>query len=564
MVIKMSNENGRPWYKRPTIMVPIMVAIIGAVGVIIVAYIGIIPFMGDERATVTVQGIVTDNDGKPVVGASVEIDGSSATTGSGGGYVIRGVPINTKTITVRALGGEVVTQQALRISEGAEIIRHDVNLPLSVTPISPTPTPDLFVSEFSLDPGTPIQGDPVSVRVGVYNQGNDRSGAFTVQWWAGENFKEPACTWQVDSLAAQGWKILTCTYDGYTSWYGSLTTKVVVDSSEEVAESNEENNEDRKTISVSRDLTTKVVVDSSEEVAESKEENNEDRKTTSVGRESTTTTPLIPDLFVNEFSLNPETPIQGDPVSVRVGVYNQGTDRSGAFTVQWWAGENFKEPACTWQVDSLAARGGRILTCPYDGYRSWYSRLTTKVVVDSSEEVAESNEENNEDRKTIVVKPSGVHIVFDALPDGTPISSDLILTGDEFLSKGIRLEGAPEGTYCSDAVAAIRCSGTYRTNFNFLTTSRPDNVKSCNTVPVAIIFEKQVHHVTLTFAGASTTYTMKAYDSAGNLLGTVEQDALLDGGTFEVTFSSKSESIGRVTFGRAAAVTAIKEIYYER
>jgi hypothetical protein len=278
----------------------------------------------------------------------------------------------------------------------------------------------------------------------------------------------------------------------------------------------------------------------------------------------TPSTPLLPDLFVSEFFLDPSTPIQGSPVSVRVGVYNKGDERSGAFTVQWWAGENFPAPACTWRVDSMAAGGGRILTCSYDGYTSWYGSLTTKVVVDSAEEVAESNKENNEFRKTISVsKPSGVHIVFDALPDGTLISSDLILNGDEFLSKGIRLDGAPEGTYCSDAVAAIRCSGTYHKDFNFLTTSRPDNVKSCNGVPVAIIFESQVRHVTLTFAGASTTYTMKAYDSAGTLLGTVEQDAVL-GDTFEVTFSSTSANINRVTFGRAAAVTAIKEIYYER
>lgn len=101
-------------------------------------------------------------------------------------------------------------------------------------------------------------------------------------------------------------------------------------------------------------------------------------------------------------------------------------------------------------------------------------------------------------------------------------------------------------------------------NFNFLITSRPDNVESCNSVPVAIIFEKQVHHVTLTFYGASTTYTMKAYDNAENLLETVEQYTLLSGGTFEVTFSSKNKSISRVTFDRASAVTAIKEIYYDQ
>jgi subtilase family serine protease len=174
----------------------------------------------------------------------------------------------------------------------------------------------------------------------------------------------------VDSLAARGGETLICTYDGYPSWYGSIITKVVVDSAEEVTESNEENNEVRKTISVSRPTHTK---------------------------------PLLSDLFVFEFSLDPSTPIQGSPVAVRIGVYNQGNEKSGAFTVQWWAGEIFKKPACTWQVDSLAAVEVIMLTCTYDGYTSWYGSIITKVVVDSSEEVAESNEENNEYRKTIGV-----------------------------------------------------------------------------------------------------------------------------------------------------------------
>ena len=242
--------------------------------------------------------------------------------------------------------------------------------------IGPTPLmPDLLVSEFSLDPSIPLQGSPVSVRIGVYNQGTDRSGAFTVQWWADESDASPAHTWRVNSLAAGGIETLTYTYDGYPSWHGSLTTKVVVDFAGEVAESNEGNNEDRKTISVSPTPTP------------------------------TPTTPLLPDLFVSEFSLDPSTPIQDSPVSVRVGVYNQGNDRSGAFTVQWWAGENYKEPACTWQVDSLAAQGERILTCAYDGYPSWYGSLTTKIVIDSAEEVAESNEGNNVDKMTISVSP---------------------------------------------------------------------------------------------------------------------------------------------------------------
>lgn len=165
--------------------------------------------------------------------------------------------------------------------------------------------------------------------------------------------------------------------------------------------------------------------------------------------------------------------------------------------------------------------------------------------------------------KLVPEKP--VKIVFDKFPDGTPINTPRVLKGYEFLSYGIFLSGAPESSYCANATsAAIRLSGTYNIPFNFLTTARPNNITSCNFIPVAITFTEPVRNVTLTFAGASTTYNMKVYDSKANLLGTVQKEAILHGGTFEITFNSTSTNIEYITFGRQAALTAIKEIYYER
>ena len=155
-----------------------------------------------------------------------------------------------------------------------------------------------------------------------------------------------------------------------------------------------------------------------------------------------------------------------------------------------------------------------------------------------------------------------VHVTFDMLPDGTPITTDIILTGDEFLAKGISLAGAPESSYCADAVAAVRLP-SYAVHFIFLTTSSPDDVHACNTVPIAITFASPVSRVNLTFAGASVTYTMKAYDSAGVLLGTAQQDAVFGGGTFEVTFNSGNANISRITFGHTGALTVVKEVYYQ-
>jgi hypothetical protein len=168
-------------------------------------------------------------------------------------------------------------------------------------------------------------------------------------------------------------------------------------------------------------------------------------------------------------------------------------------------------------------------------------------------------------------EPSAVHITFDAFPDGTQITEDLVLEGDEFLDQGIRLAGAPEPSdtpYCADATATAILHSAYDLPV-FLTTARPGKVTECNTVPLAITFTSPARKVTLTFAGASTTYTLQAYDSTGALLGTEQRDAVSGSGTFEVTFSSDDANIDRVVFGHTPvlpepALTAITGILYER
>jgi len=190
----------------------------------------------------------------------------------------------------------------------------------------------------------------------------------------------------LDGLVARGGRILTYTYSGYPSWYSNIKTKTVVDSAGIVAESNERNNVYLKTI--------KVLQPGSAPSGGSSSGGSAPGSGSSGGS---------PDLFVSEFSMTPETPTQGSPVTVRIGVYNKGTSASGPFKVQWWPGENYQAPAYSWNVDGLVARGGRILTYTYSGYPSWYSNIKTKTVVDPAGAVAESDENNNVYKKTISV-----------------------------------------------------------------------------------------------------------------------------------------------------------------
>ncbi len=103
--------------------------------------------------------------------------------------------------------------------------------------------PDLFVTGLALDPSVPVQEQQVVAKVGVRNGGEGSASAFTVEWWAGENFPEAACTWNVSGLAAGEEWTQSCIYDGYSSWYGQLTTKVIADTTGAVTEQDEANNE---------------------------------------------------------------------------------------------------------------------------------------------------------------------------------------------------------------------------------------------------------------------------------------------------------------------------------
>ena len=126
----------------------------------------------------------------------------------------------------------------------------------SATPVSSgiqaAGKPDMYITSLRFDPATPTQGERVNVEAVVKNKGADRSGAFTLQWWPGENYPEPAYQKTINGLNAGTQKTIRFTYDGYPSPYGRITSKLVLDAQNRIAESDENNNVYKKTISVNR------------------------------------------------------------------------------------------------------------------------------------------------------------------------------------------------------------------------------------------------------------------------------------------------------------------------
>lgn len=139
---------------------------------------------------------------------------------------------------------------------------------VTINAIAPTPTPtliptitlpppvvtlpDLYVSEFSLTPATPVQDSPVHVRIGIYNKGTAAvTTPFVVRWYGGENFANVSCEWTINSMNKGGGQIRECDFT-FSSWYPNINTKVVVDATGVIVELDETNNIFLKAISVAK------------------------------------------------------------------------------------------------------------------------------------------------------------------------------------------------------------------------------------------------------------------------------------------------------------------------
>lgn len=112
---------------------------------------------------------------------------------------------------------------------------------------------------------------------------------------------------------------------------------------------------------------------------------------------------VLPDLFVSEYTWSPVPPHMGSSFHVRIGVYNQGNGPAGAFTVQWWLSTSASSATCTWNLASLVAHGGRILECNYTP--AGWANYPSRVIVDSSDTVDESNEGNNVWAQSLQILP---------------------------------------------------------------------------------------------------------------------------------------------------------------
>lgn len=217
---------------------------------------------------------------------------------------------------------------------------------------------DLYIKKyrFSEDPET---GTEFTAKIDIGNKGNADAKDFHWEWWPASS--AAACDKKIDKLAVGDVKTVECDYT-YGGW-ANYATKAVVDSENDVEESDENNN-----------VATKQVIPIHETQEAAK-----------------------PDIYISEYKFD-HNPVKGQPFTVSITVYNQGDAPSGSFSWEWWSSSAVK--VCDGEIDSLSAHGGKVVKCTHT-YGGW-ANYPTKAVADSGNDIDESDESNNTYTRSVI------------------------------------------------------------------------------------------------------------------------------------------------------------------
>jgi subtilase family serine protease len=226
-------------------------------------------------------------------------------------------------------------------------------------------TADLTITNVTVSPSSPSQGDTTTVTVAIKNQGNDAAGPFVVSWNPdADGLIVPSVgtqTKQVNSLGAGASTNVVFTF--VYPQAGNFHTTAEVDAFNTVAETNETNNLFLKDFSVGSDNL---------------------------------------DLTVTSFTLSPSNPDRFGTVTATITVKNVGDLPVSWFPVQWLLSTTDTSGPGTWIA---GLNPGESKTITLKGIY-WYSgTFTTRVTVDSTDIIDETNEGNNSSSKSITVNP---------------------------------------------------------------------------------------------------------------------------------------------------------------
>ena len=251
----------------------------------------------------------------------------------------------------------------------------------SITVAAP-PQPDLVIDDIAFSPSSPTAGQSVTITATVRNQGNANASAFNIRYRVnGSTIDTDRLTFGLNAGNSNN-ESTSYTFPSA----GTYSIEVCADSSSEVSESNEGNNCRTESITVAA--------------------------------------PPQPDLIVEDIWTSPTTPIAGQSATLYARIRNQGNANAAAFSIRYEVdGSSIGTDRLTFGLNAGSSNDESIgYTFTSVGTRSY------RVVADSSSEVSESNESNNDRSENVTVNPP---------PQPDLVVTDLLMNGQTTLP-GVR------------------------------------------------------------------------------------------------------------------------------
>ncbi|WP_052725609.1 MULTISPECIES: PGF-pre-PGF domain-containing protein [Methanosarcina] len=209
-------------------------------------------------------------------------------------------------------------------------------------------------------------------------------------------------------------------------------------------------------------MSVTAVADSGNIISESNEDNNEMSKTISVKRE-------LPDLKIESISLSPEEPHPGENITFTVTVKNNGSAAAESSEIKYDIKGN--NESYTGVTTILALAAGEAGTGTFFWTPGNEGQIEVKATADSGSVVSESNETNNEFTKTATVYKETV-----SSDDGGSESSGSSSSGSGSKSSGsssggsggVSLSKEPVSNVEAKELATGNVQSGYHIKFDFL------------------------------------------------------------------------------------------------
>lgn len=212
-----------------------------------------------------------------------------------------------------------------------------------------TVAPDLIIQSISWLPEDPSRGDGVVFSITIKNQGTSKSCSTNINFYIDGNSRG-----YQDVLSIDAGGTVTKTYT-WAAKVGQHPVKATVDEANNVNESNEANNEQTVTFST-----------------------------------------LPPDLIVQEITWSPESPSKNDKVTFTANVTNQGSGRSDSCHIACYIDEVLESSALVSTIEAGAS------TSVTFSWTAWSGLHDVKVIIDSYNNLIESDETNNENTVSLM------------------------------------------------------------------------------------------------------------------------------------------------------------------